>query len=72
MWLFMHPGPDGTLYQAHIGGLTLLDAFNAFAAEHWHEGMPSLGVWRNACLEARVRPVLNLETLRLEPYIDIF
>lgn len=72
VWTFLFPRQDGTIYIAVLGGRNLQDAFEGFSRYHWTPTMPAVGVWRNSCLEGRVLPVLNVDTLQMEPKLQTF
>lgn len=71
MYRFLHPHTNGTLTDIMIGADDLAGAFEQFRAIWWRPNLTGcVGVWRNSCLEARIVPVLNVQTGELEPLLQ--
>ena len=68
---FLCPGPDGAVSDFAVDALTLPDAFQRFAANHWKPGMTgTFAVWCGRRLAGHVRideggPVLT--DMKTEP-----
>ena len=70
MYRFIHPYPDGRVFNRVVGGKDLQAAFETFAREHWLPELTSaIGVWHNAALVARVLPAWDNETGEPVPYL---
>jgi hypothetical protein len=67
---FLHPYPDGRVFNRVVGGADLQTAFNTFAREHLlPELTATIGVWEGTALVARVLVGRNNETGEPVPYL---
>jgi hypothetical protein len=70
MFRFLHPYPDGRVFNRVVVGSDLQAAFETFVRDHWlPELTGAIGVWHNAALVARVLLAWNSETGDSVPYL---
>ena len=72
MFRFIAPLADNQLFHVALGGRDLYAAFDEFRRHWWQSHIPSaIAVYHNHALVARVLPTLNLETLEMEPRLEM-
>ena len=67
---FIHPYPDGRIFNRAVGGNDLRAAFNTFFHDHWiPELTGAIGIWQGETLVARVLVGRDNETGEPVPYL---
>ncbi len=70
MFRFIHPYPDGRVFNRVVGGKDLPTAFKTFVSDHWiPELTGAIGVWQGETLVARILVRLDGEGGKPVPYM---